>query len=177
MIKNGNFLSIMIQKIEKIATIDSLYLHRNEKTGELIVDAVVSALNASQTRLAGDIAKFVGVQQRQLTYAMEMLVGLSLKDFVSEWRLLQARDLCLHSDSPLHEVAALCGYANYGSLIDACMRRFGTTPFAIRNGKLIHNTNYLINQNSKSRNQVLRIANELRNEENMDTSHGSKKDI
>lgn len=167
----------MIQKIEKIATIDNLYLHRNVKTGELIVDAVVSALNATQTRLAGDIAELVGVQQRQLTYAMEMLVGMSLKDFVTEWRLLQARDLCLQTDTPLHEVATLCGYANYGSLIDACMRRFETTPFAIRNGKLIHNTNYRINQNSNKRKQVLSIANEMRNQTDADTAHGSVEDI
>lgn len=167
----------MIQRIEQIATVEELYQHRHEKTGELIVDAVVSALNASSTRLAGDIAGLLGVQQRQLTHAMEMLVGLPLKDLVSEWRLLQARDLCLHSDTPLHDVAALCGYANYGSLIDACMRRFGTTPYALRNGELIRNTNYRVNQSSKKRKQVLEIAAELRNSEEPDGSHGSSKNI
>lgn len=167
----------MIQRIEQIATVEELYQHRYEKTGELIVDAVVCALNESSTRLAGDIAGLLGVQQRQLTHAMEMLVGLPLKDLVTEWRLLQARDLCLHSDTPLHDVAALCGYANYGSLIDACMRRFGTTPYALRNGELIRNTNYRINQSSKKRKQVLEIAAELRNPMESDGSQGSTKDI
>lgn len=158
----------MIQKIEKIATIEELYLNREEKTGELIVDAVVSAIKATSTRLAGDIAAMLGVQQRQLTYAMEMLVGMSLKDFITEWRLLQARDLCLHTDTPLHDVAKRCGYVCYGSLIEACMRRFGTTPYALRNGELIRNSNYISNQSSYKRKQVLDNANNIRTSEDKD---------
>lgn len=152
----------MITEIKPIATVEELYNRKGEPTGEMIVDATVWAIMHSHTREAQDIASMVNADQRKLTHAIELLVGESLKDFIDEWRMLQARDLCVNTELPLHKVASLCGFGCYKSLIFACKRRWKTTPFALRTGTLFRNGNYKLNQDSNTRKELLKQANELR---------------
>lgn len=57
------------------------------------MDAFIEALNNTRTIQASDIALFLGVNDRSLREAVNLLTGMQIKDIVQHWRLLQAKDL------------------------------------------------------------------------------------
>lgn len=152
----------MTPEIKPFTTVEALYDKRNEPTGEMIVDATVWALNNSSTRKAGEIANLVNADQRKLTHALELLVGVTLNEMINEWRMLQARDLCTTSDLPLTKVAHRCGFGSLKGLNGACVARWGVTPNIIRTGKVSPNGHYKLNQEPQKRKTMLDKAKELR---------------
>ncbi len=134
----------MMESVEELYRMD-------EATGEVIVDEVVRALRKSSTQWAGDIAILLNVDRRSLSIAFELLTGMPLNKMVREWRLLQARDLLSDMSLSVQEVANRCGFKQQKNLITAFRKRFGTTPYAFRTGKIIRNSNYLINRQTRKR--------------------------
>lgn len=80
-------------KIQQFTNVEELYKNRKNPTGELIMDAFIEALNNTRTIQASDIALFLGVNDRSLREAVNLLTGIQIKDIVQHWRLLQAKDL------------------------------------------------------------------------------------
>ena len=80
-------------KIQQFTNVEELYKNRKTLTGELIMDAFIEALNNTRTIQASDIALFLGVNDRSLREAVNLLTGMQIKDIVQHWRLLQAKDL------------------------------------------------------------------------------------
>lgn len=80
-------------KIQQFTNVEELYKNRKTPTGELIMDAFIEALNNTRTIQASDIALFLGVNDRSLREAVNLLTGMQIKDIVQHWRLLQAKDL------------------------------------------------------------------------------------
>lgn len=80
-------------KIQQFTNVEELYKNRKNPTGELIMDAFIEALNNTRTIQASDIALFLGVNDRSLREAVNLLTGMQIKDIVQHWRLLQAKDL------------------------------------------------------------------------------------
>ena len=80
-------------KIQRFTNVEELYKNRKNPTGELIMDAFIEAINCSKTVHPGDIALLMNVDERALRYAMQMLTGLTPKDILHHWRVLQAKDL------------------------------------------------------------------------------------
>ena len=154
-----------MKEIQPIISVQELYDQQDRETGEIIIDATVWAITHSTTREAEQIALLTGADRRKLTMALELLVGLPLKDMIDEWRMLQARDLCLQSDLSLHEVATRCGFGSYKGFLQAVMRRWGTTPYAIRTGHVINNGNYLLNRTPNNRSRAVNNAKALRQEQ------------
>lgn len=158
-----------MKKIQPITTIADLYKTHGEETGEIIVDATVYAIMHSTTREAGTIAEMVGADRRKLTMALELLVGIPLKDMIDEWRMLQARDLCLDESIALEDVPSKCGFASYKGFAQAVLKRWSTTPYTLRNGRVIPNGNYSMNRNPEQRRKVEDCAKELRQEKGCST--------
>ena len=152
----------MTLEIKPFTTVEALYDKRKEPTGEMIVDATVWALCNSSTRKAGEIALMVNADQRKLTHALELLVGVPLSEMINEWRMLQARDLCATSDLPLDKVAHQCGFGSLKGLGEACVTRWGVTPYVLRTGRIASNGRYKLNQEPQKRRAVLEKAKELR---------------
>lgn len=154
-----------MNEIHPITTVEELYNSHGKKTGEIIIDATVWAITHSRTREAEDIALMTGADRRKLTMALELLVGMSLKEMIDEWRMLQARDLCLDETIPLEEAAVRCGFSSYKGFTQAMQRRWNTTPYTIRTGRVIPNPNYQMNRNPHSRRKAVEMAKELREQQ------------
>ncbi|MBR5715715.1 MAG: hypothetical protein IKX59_03950 [Bacteroidales bacterium] len=80
-------------KLEQFTSVEELYRNRKTPTGELIMDALVFALNNTRTIQTSDIALFLGVNERSFREAVTLLTGMQLKDILQHWRLLQAKEL------------------------------------------------------------------------------------
>ena len=142
-----------------VESVEELY-NRKEPTGEVIVDAVVDAVRKTMTQRSSDIALLLDVEHRQLNDAFKMLTGMNLSTMIIEWRMLQAKELLDRKDLSVQEVANRCGFKQQKNLILAFRRRWGTTPQAYRTGKLIRNSNYVVNKDPRSRKNALDIAKE-----------------
>ena len=142
-----------------VESVEEMY-YRREPTGEVIVDAVVDAVRKTKTQRASDIALLLDVEHRLLNDAFKMLTGMNLSTMIIEWRMLQAKELLDRKDLTVQEVANRCGFKQQKNLILAFRRRWGTTPQAYRTGKLIRNSNYVVNKDPRSRKNALDIAKE-----------------
>ena len=142
-----------------IESVEEMYRSR-EPTGEVIIDAVVDAVRKTMTQRSSDIALLLDVEHRLLNDAFKMLTGMNLSHLIGEWRMLQAKDLLDDKSLSVQEVANRCGFKQQKNLILAFRRRWGTTPQAYRTGKLIRNSNYVVNKDSHLRKTALKIAKE-----------------
>lgn len=137
-----------------IESVEELY-KAQEPTGEIIIDAVVDAVRKTKTQKPGDIALLLDVDRRNLSIAFELLTGMTLNTLLQEWRMLQAHDLLDDKNLSVEEVANRCGFKQQKNLILAFRRRWGTTPYAYRTGKLLRNSNYVVNKDYRSRKKAL----------------------
>ncbi len=142
-----------------VESVEEMY-YRREPTGEVIVDEVLDAVRKTKTQRASDIALLLDVEHRLLNDAFKMLTGMNLSTMIFEWRMLQAKELLDRKDLSVQEVANRCGFKQQKNLILAFRRRWGTTPQAYRTGKLIRNSNYVVNKDPRSRKNALDIAKE-----------------
>ena len=142
-----------------VESVEEMY-YRREPTGEVIVDEVVDAVRKTKTQRASDIALLLDVEHRLLNDAFKMLTGMNLSTMIIEWRMLQAKELLDRKDLSVQEVANRCGFKQQKNLILAFRRRWGTTPQAYRTGKLIRNSNYVVNKDPRSRKNALDVAKE-----------------
>ena len=142
-----------------VESVEEMY-YRREPTGEVIVDEVVDAVRKTKTQRASDIALLLDVEHRLLNDAFKVLTGMNLSTMIFEWRMLQAKELLDRKDLSVQEVANRCGFKQQKNLILAFRRRWGTTPQAYRTGKLIRNSNYVVNKDPRSRKNALDVAKE-----------------
>ena len=142
-----------------VESVEEMY-YRREPTGEVIVDEVMDAVRKTKTQRASDIALLLDVEHRLLNDAFKMLTGMNLSTMIIEWRMLQAKELLDRKDLSVQEVANRCGFKQQKNLILAFRRRWGTTPQAYRTGKLIPNSNYVVNKDPRSRKNALDVAKE-----------------
>ena len=142
-----------------VESVEEMY-HAREPTGEVIVDEVLDAVRKTKTQRASDIALLLDVEHRLLNDAFKMLTGMNLSTMIFEWRMLQAKELLDRKDLSVKEVANRCGFKQQKNLILAFRRRWGTTPQAYRTGKLIRNSNYVVNKDPRSRKNALDVAKE-----------------
>ena len=142
-----------------VESVEEMY-HAREPTGEVIVDAVVDSLRKTRTQRSSDIALLLDVDHRQLNAAFKLLTGMNLSTLITEWRMLQAKDLLDDKSLSVQAVANRCGFRQKKNLILAFRRRWGTTPNAYRTGKLLRNSNYVVNKDYHTRKNALDIAKE-----------------
>ena len=93
-----------------IISVEDLYtLARDQPIGIPILADVVYFLKRAPGMSGKELAKRLEVRRSYLSHAIELLTGLPLGKFISEWRLLQSQDLLLNTDLPYIEVAQRCG--------------------------------------------------------------------
>ncbi|MBR5715098.1 MAG: helix-turn-helix transcriptional regulator [Bacteroidales bacterium] len=148
--------------IKQITTVEELWKTGGAPTGQIAVDAVVDYVKRVKTHSAQDVAFYLNVDQRFLNEAMKLFVGVSLKEFIMQWRMRQALDLLDDESLSFKEVALRCGFRREKNLIAAIHTRFGTTPYAYRNGTVLRNGNYQFNQEKHQRKIIIENAEKLR---------------
>ncbi len=141
----------MLKLIQPITTVEELYKSHGAPTGEIIVDAVVEYVKNMRDRSVTNVAEYFGQDSVILSGAIKMLVGVTLQEFIIQWRVLQALDLLDDPSLSVAEIARRTGFKCEKNFVQTLRRRVGVTPYAYRNDKVPRNGTYSFNRDPKER--------------------------
>ena len=148
---------------EPITTAQSAYRAGCEwRTGQIPVDVVLDFLwKVPASHSVSDIAVLHNVDARQLSAAFSLLTKVTLRDFIMEWRLLQALDLLDDPDLTIEQVGRKTGFHAQSKFETAFIEHFGTSPYVYRNGDVARSGGFHINATPAHRREMLAKADEL----------------
>ena len=75
-----------------IKTIEELY-DKKDGTGEVLLDEMAECLRKTRIIAVADLATLMDVDAHQLNQAVRLLTGMTTRDVINRWRLLQAQEL------------------------------------------------------------------------------------
>ena len=117
-----------------IKTVEELY-GRKDGTGEVILDELAECLRKTRIIAVADLAVLMDVDAHQLNQAVRLLTGMTTRDVINRWRLLQACELLAASSDGaakkgsrddrirvLNAVARRCGWRSYRVLLKVAHR-------------------------------------------------------
>ena len=78
--------------LQQFTSVEELYNRKGKPTGELIIDGVIESIRNTNTHRSEDIALLLNVEPRALAFAVQMLTGMRLKDFILHWRVIQVKE-------------------------------------------------------------------------------------
>ncbi len=83
-----------------------------------------------------DLASSLGISPRALSHQFKTYFGISVPEWLTERRLVRARDLVVGGSIPLTEIATSLGYAHLSNFSTAFSKRFGLPPARMRSNWL-----------------------------------------
>ena len=75
-----------------VTSVEELY-ERKDGTGEVLLDEMAECLRKTRIIAVADLATLMDVDAHQLNQAVRLLTGMTTRDVINRWRLLQAQDL------------------------------------------------------------------------------------
>ena len=112
-----------------VTSVETLY-NSQVPTGEVVLDEIVRCLRTTRFIAVSDLAALMDVKEYELRMTVRMLTGISPRELITRWRLLQARDLlrskAFDSLKPrsarLTAVARRCGWRSYRVMLKVAQR-------------------------------------------------------
>ena len=113
-----------------ITSVEELY-GRTNGTGEVILDEMAECLRKTRIIAVADLAVLMDVDAHQLNQAVRLLTGMTTRDIINRWRLLQAQELLRQGATGevkddrirrLNAVARRCGWRSYRVLLKVAHR-------------------------------------------------------
>ena len=114
-----------------IKTIEELY-ERKDGTGEVLLDEMAECLRKTRIIAVADLAALMDVDAHQLNMAVRPLTGMTTRDVINQWRLLQAQELLRQGATEgatkeerirrLNAAARRCGWRSYRVLLKVAHR-------------------------------------------------------
>ncbi len=89
--------------------------------------------NYHQPISLSDVAKSAGYSPAYLTNLTQELTGYSIKRWITERRMVQARELLRQTDQPVRQIAEVSGYSDVGYFTRQFRQLHGEPPQAWRN--------------------------------------------
>lgn len=86
----------------------------------------------SENLSLAEIARRAGMSRSNLALRFRNVLGERPMEYVTRWRLLQARELLKTSDRSISDIAERVGYRSDSAFSHAFKRQFGHGPGAIR---------------------------------------------
>lgn len=74
------------------------------------------------------LAQVAGMSRTSFAVHFRETMGTPPASYLSEWRMLNARKLLLHTEMPVSQIVTRVGYASDAAFVRAFKRRFGETP-------------------------------------------------
>jgi AraC family transcriptional regulator len=110
---------------------------RSAPTGQLRSGAVDTVTEYTHAHLAGEItlealASAVNLSEYHFARSFRATTGMTPHAFVTEHRLMVARDRLLRSDASVPQVALSAGFSNISHFRRLFRRRYGLTPAGLR---------------------------------------------
>ena len=75
-----------------VTSVEELY-ERKDGTGEVLLDEMAECLRKTRIIAVADLAALMDVNAHQLNMAVSLLTGMTTRDVINRWRLLQAQEL------------------------------------------------------------------------------------
>ncbi len=75
-----------------VTSVEELY-ERKDGTGEVLLDEMAECLRKTRIIAVADLAALMDVDAHQLNQAVRLLTGMTTRDVINRWRLLQAQEL------------------------------------------------------------------------------------
>ena len=75
-----------------VTSVEELY-DRKDGTGEVLLDEMAECLRKTRIIAVADLATLMDVDAHQLNQAVRLLTGMTTRDVINRWRLLQAQEL------------------------------------------------------------------------------------
>ena len=112
------------------------------RTGERIALSVRDILlsNPQHPPSMVEMERMTGITARKLGEYFHAHFGKTIPSWLSEWRLIRARDLLLGGDLSVRDVAISVGYTQVTAFTRILTNRFGVPPSRIRLGARDTNT-------------------------------------
>ena len=82
-----------------------------------------------------ELASSLGISPRTLSHQFKAFFGVSVPEWLTEWRLVRGWELVVEGSLPLAAVAASLGYAHLSNFTSAFSRRFGLPPARMRSSR------------------------------------------
>jgi AraC-like DNA-binding protein len=79
-----------------------------------------------------EIARVLGVSPRKLGGEFKAAFGMTMPEYLADWRLARGRDLVIAGARPMAEIAAILGYAHLPTFTAAFTKKFGMPPTRLR---------------------------------------------
>ena len=79
-----------------------------------------------------DLAQMVGLSQRRLVQAFRQTHGMTVGEWLVDWRMKHAAELLREGALPVKEIAFRLGYSHVNNFIAAFTRKFGMPPARYR---------------------------------------------
>jgi len=83
----------------------------------------------------GEVASVLSLSASYFVRSFTNTVGISPYRWLVDQRIAEARQLLIHTDIPLAQIALECGFADQSHFTNAFNRRAGTTPSRWRKGE------------------------------------------
>ncbi len=114
-------------------TLEEVLLFDPEKletfTSSPLVNAVAEALFTTKYIECKEVAEYLALDERKLSNALSIELGLTLKELVVKYRTKQVMDFrALHPDYTTEQLAQAIGYANATSISRFLNTQLGITP-------------------------------------------------
>jgi AraC-like DNA-binding protein len=81
-----------------------------------------------------ELSRLLGVSQRRLSHEFKETFGMTVPEWLADWRLTRGRDLVMEGSTSMAEIAASLGYAHLSTFTAAFTKRFGVPPTRLRSG-------------------------------------------
>jgi len=78
------------------------------------------------------LARIAGMSRTSFATRFRQVMGTPPASYLTEWRMLQARQLLLRTSLTMSEIMQRVGYGSEAALVRAFKRRFGVTPGKLR---------------------------------------------
>ena len=80
-----------------------------------------------------DLARAVGINEKKLCYGFKEVFGNTVFGYLYDYKMTLARQLLLHTDKTISEVALACGYDYLSHFSTAFKRKYGINPKQLKN--------------------------------------------
>lgn len=104
-------------------------------TGSMIINAVVKILMETSIRRTEQMAALLEVDALELTHAVHLLTGISLQEFILQYRRRQAVEYVQCTSLSLDEIASRCGFQSTNTFVKQFRIHTGMPP---RQYRVIH---------------------------------------
>lgn len=151
-----------MKAIKQIATVEELYPGTGAETGNVVVDAVVEYATHTLCPTAEDAAVCLGVEQRWLSLSIKIFVGVTLPQFLWEWRLRRALDMLDDESLSYDVIAERNGFSNSKHMAEAFRKFFKVSPYQYRTESLYYHCYTELYNSAKKRQEALERVRQLK---------------